>query len=105
MKNAIRQRAKNPAGGIAGNGRESGNCSGCEVENVNTQEWQLHIRETGGIFVQHLTLPRFTTQIIIQAGQPDPCVSFKSKWEHPKLNEMEWYFKALDFYHNAPKPK
>jgi hypothetical protein len=71
---------------------------------MNIREWQLQITEKGKIFVQHLTLPRFTTQIIIQAGQPNPCVSFKSKWEHPKLSEMEWYFKALEFYNNAPKP-
>jgi hypothetical protein len=70
---------------------------------MNTQEWQLEITEKGEIFVQHITLPRFTAQIIIHSSQPEPCVAFKSKWTDQKLDEMGWYLKALEFYNNAPK--
>jgi hypothetical protein len=71
---------------------------------MKTQEWQLQSTELGEIFVQHLNFPRFTVQIIIASGQPEPGVSFKMKWEDPKQGDMYWHTKALDFYNNAPKP-
>jgi hypothetical protein len=45
-------------------------------------------------------------EIIIHSGQPEPCVSFKSKWtdQKPQTGEMGWYMKALEFYNYAPKP-
>jgi hypothetical protein len=70
---------------------------------MKTQEWQLYISEKGEVFVHHITLPRFTVQIIFHSDQPKPHVSFKSKWEDQKLEEMDWYLKALEFYNNAPK--
>jgi hypothetical protein len=71
---------------------------------MQTQEWQLQITEAGEIFVQHFAFPRFTVQIIIESGQPDPCVSFKMKWEETKQGDLYWHMKALEFYNNAPKP-
>lgn len=71
---------------------------------MKKQEWQLSIIETGEIFVQHFTLPRFTVQIIIKSGQPEPCVSFKAKWDDAKQRELHWYLRALEFYNNAPIP-
>ncbi len=71
---------------------------------MQTQEWQLHRTKTGEDFVRHFTFPRFTTQIIIAAGQPEPAVSFNTKWEDPKQGDLYWQMKALEFYNNAPKP-
>lgn len=68
------------------------------------QEWQLTITTEGEIFVQHLVLPRFTMQIIIEGHQPDISVRFKGKWIDREQGGFDWYFKALEFYNNSPKP-
>lgn len=70
---------------------------------MQTNEWKLEITEAGEIFVQHLTLPRFTVQLIIMSGQPDPCVHFKMNWMDAKQGGFDWHFKALEFYNHAPK--
>ncbi len=71
---------------------------------MQTQEWQLQITEAGEIFVEHFTSPRFTVQIIITNGQPNPCVHFKMNWKDAKQGDLYWHLKALEFYNNAPKP-
>lgn len=71
---------------------------------MQTNEWQLQITEAGEISVEHFTSPRFTVQIIITNGQPDPCVNFKMDWKDAKQGDLDWYMKALEFYNNAPKP-
>jgi hypothetical protein len=71
---------------------------------MQIQEWQLQITETGEIFVNHFTSPRFTVQIIITNGQPDLCVNFKMNWKDAKQGDLDWYVKALEFYNNAPRP-
>jgi hypothetical protein len=72
-------------------------------KNMKQQEWQLEITKKGEIFVQHLALPRFTMQIIIEGQQPNISVRFKGKWIDQKVGGFDWYFKALEFYNNAPK--
>jgi hypothetical protein len=72
-------------------------------KNMKQQEWQLEITEKGEIFVQHLALPRFTMQIIIEGQQPNIGVRFKGKWIDQEVGGFDWYFKALEFYNNAPK--
>jgi hypothetical protein len=71
---------------------------------MQTQEWQLQITEAGEMFVEHFTSPRFTVQIIITNGQPNPCVHFKMNWKDAKQGDLYWHLKALEFYNNAPKP-
>ena len=71
---------------------------------MKIQEWQLRITETGQIFVEHFTLPRFTAEIIIENGQPEPCVSFKMNWKDAKQGDLDWHLKALEFYNDAPNP-
>ena len=70
---------------------------------MKTKEWRLTINEKSEIFVEHFTIPRFTTQIIIKTGQSDTSVSFKSKWQDLEQGGFDWYFKALEFYNKAKK--
>jgi tyrosine-protein phosphatase YwqE len=71
---------------------------------MQIQEWQLQITETGEIFVQHFTLPRFVVEIIIMNEQPDLLVRFEMNSQHANQDDFYWHMKALEFYNNAPKP-
>jgi hypothetical protein len=70
---------------------------------MKQKEWQLEITEKSEIFVQHRITPKFTMQIIIEGQQPNINIRFKGKWINQEVGELDWYFKALEFYNNVPK--
>lgn len=89
-------------------------CGGVkERQNMIINEaWSLTIGDSGKIagkvWVEHRAFPKFIVQIVVHAGQPNPHVSFVgAKWTDTKPadvnEEMEWYFKALEFYNKSKK--